>query len=334
MSDHVVVKDSQQDMELLYKSFPHLRRPSNGSPAKVGAFGPAPYDPNGRLPFEPEVEGDDYIPPAGKSTYRGSRAITDVGTPADVVRREYYSHAELVNGRPRIFHPEVLKKIDKTHVNFDMGPITGTPPKQEDFFTQNEEGKRMVKSYIHAPSAPTAPPNPAPPVMHPHPTIAPPPPPPKDASILPPLEPTHKPTSDDIVKVLGWNETNMKLMTEVSKRIGRCSELLMKINSSKVAVDVDELMAALQYIDNEAFRKVFADIFQKEMQEYMALSNEIQSYLNGTAVIDPPAEEPVEEQPSDNNPASEGNVSVVSADSDSSQNTSDQSVSSDTDTSD
>ena len=335
MSEQVVVRDSKQDMDLLFRQFPHLRR-QYARQMKSGAFGPAPFNTDDRLPFEPETEPDTYLTPAGKSSYRGSKALIDEGTPADVVRREYYTHIELMEGKPRIFHPEVLNKVDKSKINFDAGPISGVPPKQDDFFTSTEEGKQMIRLYGKSLKNSETPRTidrnnyrisaygyqPIPPSNYHEDTSSPPPSPPmynsgrydemprRDPSILEPLAKPWEPSSDDIVKVLGWNEGNMKLLTKVSKRIGRCSEILTKINSVNQEVDVDELMSALQTMDNEAFRKVFADIFQNQLKKYMDLSAEIQSYLNGTAVIEEPS---TNEDYNTESSVSEGTVSIISA---------------------
>jgi hypothetical protein len=100
-----------------------------------------------------------------------------------------------------------------------------------------------------------------------------------------------------IVKVSGYNETNMYLLTEVSKNVAYCSKVIAQLNNASKPVKMDEVMSLLAYMDNQEFRNVLVNTFTSIMKNNVQLSNEITKYLNGEL----PAEDiPVEDNPDNN----------------------------------
>ena len=122
-----------------------------------------------------------------------------------------------------------------------------------------------------------------------------------------------------IIKSYGYNETNFKLMGEVSKNIAICSQMIALLNDPQKPVNVHELMELLQYMDNNTFRKIFADVYRKIFNENVRLSNLINMYLSG---------DEANNTTDGTQTAGSGKVETSESDgSGSSQNASDQSVS-------
>ena len=286
----------------------------------------------------PEDEPEDYIPDAGISTRRGSRSVRNteknpeaapVGSPAYIVDREAYRHPEFADpvNRARFsdtINPptgNIINKIDQNALHLNAMPI----PSQENSIPKEFEEQMRNTMPSHMPSN-TFPPMPQPTIMN-HPrqfptedipsapgAYHPCPPKPPMPNVLPPTE--HKPvqpTEDMIVKVHGYNETNVKLLALVSENIARCSKILADINNSTVPVNVDELMHVLEFMDNSEFRKILGDAFQNTLNKNLELSTKITSYLNGTAPLDGdenPPSEGEEVQPSE--PSQDESASPVS----------------------
>ncbi len=244
-----------------------------------------------------------YIPNPGVSTFRGSRSVIDpegtpYGSPADVVMREVIRNPDLIEANPKDIQPYGFAKnglpnniVDKTGSPKDFPP----PPTQEDsipeeyraMMQKQDFGTREYVPPVQAqetssvishprqftpediPSAPEA--------YHPAP-----PPPPKDV-ILKPVQPDrpHKITEDMIIKISGYNETNMYLLTEVSKNIAFCSETISKLNNLALPINVTEILNLLEYMDQETLRKTLSNAFEEVLKTNVELSRIITTYLNG-----------------------------------------------------
>ena len=251
----------------------------------------------------------DYIPGPGISTRRGSRPVespdgTPFGSPVDVVHREIMNNPILREVNPDEINPyQVITRTDMSHVvdkanKHGDGFMTPSakPPTQNDSIP--EEFREMVQHQAQFVSNQRTPdPTVVPDVVMQHPRQytpehipsapgayheAPPPRP-----VLPPME-ERKPvqiTSDMIIKINGYNETNMYLLTQVSKNIALCSEMISKLNNTQLPVDVVQVVSLLNFLDQSSLRKTLADVFGDILKTNMGLSTEISSYLSGTGVI-------------------------------------------------
>jgi hypothetical protein len=128
--------------------------------------------------------------------------------------------------------------------------------------------------------------------------------PPAPGHTLPPATPEQprKITEDMIVKVAGYNETNMYLLTEVSKNVAYCGDVIAKLNNASKPINMNEVMSLLAYMDNEEFRKVLVGTFNTILTNNMALSSLITKYLNGELPAPEPEPEP-EDNPTEDNPS-------------------------------
>lgn len=263
----------------------------------------------------------DYIPPAGVSTRRGSRAVRDAegtpfGSPSEIVDREIMRNPQLIGLDPRDIKPLAITSVNPNNIVNrvgDYGPAI-PPPTQGDCIP--EEYKHMMKkelnphkkekAVIETVGGPKM--NNITNIDHPRqfvtedipsgarPDMCPPKAP---GHVLPPSSPDvpRKITEDMIVKVSGYNETNMYLLTEVSKNVAYCSKVIAQLNNASKPVKMDEVMSLLAYMDNQEFRNVLVNTFTSIMKNNVQLSNEITKYLNGEL----PAEDiPVEDNPDNN----------------------------------
>ena len=300
MSDEIVVRRNNDD-SLLMSTFGEavagLAKSTNPLPGSQ--FTDEPWD---------------YIPPAGVSTYRGSRIVNTpdgapYGSPFDVVQREIRKNPMLREADIKDIHP--YKVIEKTnmsqiHTSIDgaFSPAAEAPTQDDSIPEEYKEvydkmmkeracgcaaANGMVQENVVAPSAVIRNPrqfvtedipssHPVPPVYHSEPK----------PHVLPPTQDT-KPvqiTSDMIVKMNGYNETNMYLLTEVSKNIALCSEMISKLNNLQQPVDLMQVLNLLNFIDQTTLRKTLANVFDSVLKDNMALSTEISKYLSGSAVVE------------------------------------------------
>lgn len=268
-------------------------------------------------------EPDTYIPIAGVSTRRGSRPVLNsernqmaepIGSPASIIYHEAIEKPWLRDPKNRVV-PEVIKRADPSRIINKADPHALSPmpeiPTQENSIPkelkekmqyreipsmnpQTEEVPTMIQ---HPRQYPT---EPIPSRQQPEPPF-----PPRD--ILPPVtQRPVQPTEDMIVKVLGYNESNMKLLSLVSDNTSRCAKMLSKINDTAQPIDVNEIMSVLEFMDNSQFRQVLSQAFQKTMEKNQSLYMTITSYLNGTAKIET---EP-KETPKDTSTSASGTKTV------------------------
>ena len=261
----------------------------------------------------------DYIPPPGVSTRRGSRMVNSMdgspfGSPSEIVEREIRRNPEIRNAELKDIHPLAITQVKPSNIIDkigDHGPSM-PPPKQSDSIP--EEYREIMKKYpmpntepVAEPPADKGGPTMVSHVNHPRqfvtedipsgtkpdmkPPIAP-------GHILPPSQPDkpHKITEDMIVKVAGYNETNMYLLTEVSKNVAYCGKVIAELNNAAKPVNMNEVMSLLAWMDNEEFRKSLVGMFQTVLKNNMELSSLITKYLNGE--LPPPETEP--EEPNEN----------------------------------
>ena len=256
------------DTSLLEKTFPK----TNVNMAGTSRFGSGAPLVNVHAPL---MEPDDYLPNPGESTYRGSHPRTGYGTPADLVYKETYAgHSNLDRhfsmppaNKSKIkieapivapdFHLEQFgepanKKEEPSFNNVRQIMPDNIPPKEEE--------KMHNKIHHH----------------HPEP-------------VLPPMEPEKPwiPTEADIVKVLGYNETNVKILGKISENIAVCASLLAKINDTKSALNVQDVLHIMGFIDNATLRNMLSGAFNEILNKNQELSAKVTSYLQGTAEIDP-----------------------------------------------
>ena len=327
MLDSRVRVSRNTDSSLLAKTFPEAAQALAAAESTNSLFG------------EPPPESFDYIPRPGVSTYRGSRSVSSVegrpwNSPADVVRREIFQHTDYyTDGK---IHPSIEHQTARIEDRIG-DPVLPPPPSQKSSIPpefknvarkpiENGGNEEMNINDIrgglpHVSARPTpvitnsVPPAPRPePVKHepqhrhehPRPPI----------SYIPPAksEQPFQPTEEMILKINGYNETNMKLLGEVSKNITRCAEMIAKLNDLTKPINVNEMMGLLEYMDNEAYRALFVQSFENLLNKNLELHNTITMYLSGKG--------PVEEtpEPEDTVPSSDtqsgypvGNVSVTSA---------------------
>jgi hypothetical protein len=264
----------------------------------------------------------DYIPPPGVSTRRGSRMVNSMdgspfGSPSEIVEREIRRNPEIRKADLKDIHPLAITQVKPSNIIDkigDHGPSM-PPPKQSDSIP--EEYREMMKKYpmpetepVEEPPAPKGGPTMISHVNYPRqfvtedipsgakpdmkPPIAP-------GHILPPTQPDkpHKITEDMIVKVAGYNETNMYLLTEVSKNVAYCGKVIAELNNAAKPVNMNEVMSLLAWMDNEEFRKSLVGMFQTVLKNNMELSGLITKYLNGE--LPAPDEEPTPETPDETN---------------------------------
>lgn len=259
-------------------------------------------------------EPDTYIPMPGTSTFRGSRPVMNSkknpnaepeGAPANIVFHAIQDHPELTDPRNR----KPVNAIPMTafdmptniinHADPNALSVAPTPPTQESISKEMENmryqampmqpfcpGYNPAQSQVDGPTVISRPRQFNAEPVYPDAHTRPDPGFPQD-DILPPVtHETVQPTEDMIVKVLGYNESNMDLLTKVSENTARCSKILKKINNTSVPIDVKEIMHVLQFMDNSEFRKVLSTAFEKTLMKNQELYAKITSYLNGTAVIE------------------------------------------------
>lgn len=236
-------------------------------------------------------EPESFIAVPGKPTTRGSRTVRNTpeqpnaepdGTPAWMAERKLGGPGGVIKKTDNI--------VDMVNSNALSQPIE--PPTQENSIPE-EYKTMMFKDPRHM--APNM--NPQNPTVIREPRQFPtedipackPDPDPyfPGPNVLPPTkQPMIQPTEDMIIKVLGYNETNMKLLGQVSDNIARCTKVLGEINNETHPVDMNTLMNALSFMDATTFRKVLADAFEATLKKNIELSTLISSYINGTANID------------------------------------------------
>lgn len=313
-------------------------------------IGPAFAQSNAPLNDKFKDEPWTYVPAPGVSTHRGSRPLVDgegspYGSPVDIIERELRKNPILNEIDPRLINAVPLytkKSSNIVDTIGDKGTLGVLIPTQQDsippeFKSQyeaemknrkellettesigespNDEGGKtvMMTELAHPRQFPT---EPIP--SKPDPDMRPPKHPHHDVIIPPEDRPVpHHITEDMIVKTHGYNETNVKLMGEVSTNIALCSATLAVLNNPQKPVNVNEVMRLLQFMDDNAFRKTFAAVFTEIFNENIRLSNLITSYLNGTAEVPADSEQTTD---SGETPASE------SAESGAGQGTPDNSV--------
>lgn len=133
-----------------------------------------------------------------------------------------------------------------------------------------------------------------------------PPEPPFPSTVLPPSKKRSEmqPNKDMIVKVLGYNKSNIQLLGVVSNNITKCSNILADINDINKPINISEIMRILDFMDDDEFRNVIGGAFENILNKNIELSTLITSYLSGTAVIEdePKKEESSEEEKEDSVP--------------------------------
>jgi hypothetical protein len=214
--------------------------------------------------------------------------------------REVIRNPDIIGADPRDIQPYEFAKnglpsniIDKTDGPKNLPP----PPTQEDsipeeyrhMMTKQNYGTREyvppvqvqeTSSVISHPRQFTPEDIPSEPGAY-HPA---PPPPPKDVILKPPQpERPHKIDEDMIIKIFGYNETNMYLLSEVSKNIAFCSATISKLNNMALPINVNEILTLLEYMDQETLRKTLSKAFEEVLNKNVELSRIITHYLNGTA---------------------------------------------------
>ena len=258
----IKVKDNQ-DNSLLNSMFHTEQRSRNRA-----AFEPI---------CDPRIEPlDTYIPPAGVPTFRGSKPRPSYGSPADLVYRE--EAAGHINMDRNFKAPPKDKTnfiIDDRAVPPDIrasqfkdaasvSPETSfnkQPSEQNNPYSVEKENDNMHYVAVND----------------------------RTKAVLPPLkkpEPRWVPTDDDIVQVLGYNATNVKILAAISQDISDCSNLLNIVNDSTKAIDLREILTMMSVLDNTKFRKMLADTLNTMLTEKLALSTKVTSYLNSTATIE------------------------------------------------
>ena len=327
MANNMRIKVSRiDDNSLIAKTFPEAYKNNMAAVSTNSLFG-------AYVPGEPPPEPEDYLPNPGISTYRGSRTVSEVtgrpwNSPADIVRQEIFQHTDLyLDGN---VHPSVknqhVKIIDKI-----MDPTLPPPPSQfssipDKFKNQvteqqlretnefnrsdntmnineiaNERNRASVgarpepvitssipgqstninDNYYrdYAPSAPPPPPQPR--GRH-------------DSFIPPTVKPKpFQPTEDMILKINGFNETNIKLLGEVSKNITMCTEMMAQLNDLSKPVNVSEMMRLLEVMDNESYRKIFIDTFENLLNKNLNLHNILTTYLSGKGEVEDSSSETI-----------------------------------------
>ena len=238
-------------------------------------------------------EPESYIAVPGKPTTRGSRTVRNTpeqpnaepdGTPAWMAERKLGGPGGVIKKTNNI--------VDMVNTNSLAQPIE--PPTQENSIP--EEYKTMMFKDPRQMAQNTNPQNPTvirKPRQYPTediPSCRPDPDPYfPGPNVLPPTkQPMIQPSEDMIIRVLGYNETNMKLLGQVSDNIARCTKVLGEINNETHPVDMNTLMNALSFMDATTFRKVLADAFEATLKKNIELSSLISSYINGTAKIEKP----------------------------------------------
>ena len=320
MSDTRIKVSRNIDTTLLAKTFPEVAQALAAAESTNSLFG------------EPQPEPNTYIPNPGVSTYRGSRTVSDPNgrpwnSPADVVRQEVFKHTQYyTEGKvhPSIEHQNfaISDKIGDPHLPPGPAQFNSIPPEYRNM-PKNSKGENEemnindIKGYNHVSARPTpvitesVPPPPREVPKH-----RPPDNPNRHPSYIPPAkppEPPFQPTEEMILKINGYNETNMKLLGEVSKNITRCTEMIAKLNDLTKPINVNEMMSLLEYMDNEAYRALFVQSFENLLNKNLDLHNKLTMYLSGKG--------PVEEEPTPDTVSSSdehttypmGNVSVTSA---------------------
>jgi hypothetical protein len=239
-------------------------------------------------------EPESYIAVPGKPTNRGSRTVRNTpeqpnaepdGTPAWMAERKLGGPGGVIKKTNNI--------VDMVNTNSLSQPIE--PPTQENSIPEeyksmmfkdprqlspnmNPQNPTVIRDPRQFPTEdiPSCKPDPDPYFPGPN--------------VLPPTkQPMIQPTEDMIIKVLGYNETNMKLLGQVSDNIARCTKVLGEINNETHPVDMNSLMNALSFMDATTFRKVLADAFEATLKKNIELSTLISSYINGTAKIEDPS---------------------------------------------
>lgn len=292
------IKDNP-DNSMLYKAFPQAAARGTtvmpGNPNNVRGNMLFPYDP------------DPVLNKGGKSTFRGSAPLAmkegaPVGSPADLVFKETYS------SRAKQKRRFALPPQDK--VAFKMDTAGVAPPNKVVFnsspgaiepdiipaeankiripsdnkhhvnpYIEKEGNEKMEEYHIHS-------------NMHDH--------------MLPPQEPPKKPwapSEEDIVKVNGYNESNIKLLSEISSRIAMCSRAMAEINDLTRPVDAVKMMHMLERIDHNKLRNILSNAFNESLSSYLDLQSKVNAYIQGRGVVDDSDEVPVvdnTEEPSQN----------------------------------
>lgn len=270
MGDTFRVLDNP-DTSLLEKAFPNSGR--------INAAGTAPFGTALTNVQAPTMEPDDYLPRPGEATYRGSHPRTGYGTPADLVYKETYAgHSNLDR---QFSMPSAAKSkikieapIPVPDLHLEQFGSPSLPPKEEpsvnrvrqilpDNIPSHKEEEKMMHEHHH-----------------------------HHEPVLPPVEPTKPwiPTEDDIVKVHGYNETNVKILGKISENIAVCAGILAKINDNKSSLNVQDVLHLMGYLDNTTLRATLGKAVNEILTKNQNLSIKVTSYLQGTAELEPQPE--------------------------------------------
>lgn len=322
------------DNTLLARTFPEALQAIAAASSTGSLFGNESYY------GEPPPEPKDYIPNPGKSTYRGSRSVSQPSgrpwnSPADVVRQEVFKHTEYYtdgNVHPSVQYQRfaIQDNIQDPHLPPPPSQINSIPPEFRNKVTEsdivktlhheNQGGNEEMnindimsnRSHVSARPAPVITSS-VPPTPNYNKHYKPvPPPPEKRPQYIPPTkqEPPFQPTEDMILKINGYNERNMRLLGDVSKNITKCTEMIAKLNDLTRPINVNEMMGLLEFMDNEAYRALFIQAFENLLNKNLELHSILTMYLSGKGPE--PQEEPKPEEPTtDPTTYPEGNVTVT-----------------------
>ena len=122
-------------------------------------------------------------------------------------------------------------------------------------------------------------------------------------SFIPPTQKPKpfQPTEEMILKVNGFNETNIKLLGEVSKNITLCTEMMAQLNDLSQPVNVNEMMRLLEFMDNESYLKIFLNTFEDLLNKNLDLHKTLTTYLSGNGKFDEEVKPVVEDTISSGN---------------------------------
>jgi hypothetical protein len=292
------------DNTLLARTFPEAMQAIAAASSTGSLFGNESY--YGEPPPEPE----DYIPNPGKSTYRGSRTVSQPSgrpwnSPADVVRQEVFKHTDYYKDgdvHPSIQHQKftIQDNIQDPHLPPPPSQINSIPPEFRNQVTESDivktlhhnqggNGEMNINDIVNNRSHVSARPAPVitssvPPAPNYNKHYQPAPPPvEKRPQFIPPTkpEPPFQPTEDMILKINGYNERNMRLLGDVSKNITKCTEMIAKLNDLTKPINVNEMMGLLEFMDNEAYRALFIQAFENLLNKNLELHSILTMYLSG-----------------------------------------------------
>lgn len=266
----------------------------------------------------------------------GSRPKTEMGTPASVVYKEINNLGANMHKGFGLPNPEkVTFGIDTTEMRFlppddshNLTEVTNNERRDAVManyttYTQNPQQPIYNGNQFNAYARPM-------PEIPPRPPVTPvaPPPAPAPEPIIPPTQEELPwiPTEADIVKVHGYNKTNYEIIDIVSRQIATCAKAITTLDDPTRPVNANDLIKLMEFLDNNALRALLKETFQNILKDKRVLFTTTNTYIDGTAVLEPDTSDTNVTNPD----TSEENETGESSDENSKSEGADESVSTET----